>query len=52
MKRQRSWSQLKDQEKNPEKINNKTAINNLPDKEFKPLVVRMLTELGNRIDEQ
>ena len=27
-----------------------TEINNLPDKEFKALVLRMLTELGKRID--
>ena len=27
-------------------------INNSPDKEFKALVIKMLTELGKRIDEQ
>ena len=32
-------------------INNETEINNLPDKEFQALVIRMLTELGKRIDE-
>lgn len=26
-------------------------MNNLPDKEFKALVIRMLTELGKRTDE-
>lgn len=31
---------------------NKTKINNLPDKEFKTLIIRMLTERGKRIDEQ
>lgn len=31
---------------------NETEINNLPDKEFKAIVVRMLTEPGERIDEQ
>ena len=36
--------------KTPEKITKKTQINNLPDKEFKALVIRMLTELGKRID--
>ena len=30
---------------------NETEINNLPDKEFKALVIRMLTELGKGIDE-
>ena len=47
MKRQRWYSQFKEQ--NPEKTN-ETEIN-LPDKEFKALVIRMLTELGKRIDE-
>ena len=42
---------MKEQEKTPEK-NNETEINNSPDKEFKALVIKMLTELGKRIDEQ
>ena len=33
--------------KNPNEI----EINNLPDTEFKQVVIRMLTELGERIDE-
>ena len=33
-----------------DKAANKT--NNLPDKEFKALIIRMLTELGKRINEQ
>ena len=36
-------------EKNPEKISNKIVINNLPDKEFKTLVIIRLTELGKRL---
>ena len=36
----------------PEKTTNEIEINNLPGKEFKALVIRMLTELGKRIDEQ
>ena len=35
-----------------EKTTNETEINNLPDKEFKALVIRLLTELGKRIDKQ
>ena len=31
--------------------NNETEIKNLSDKEFKALVIKMLRELGNRIDE-
>ena len=40
-------SQLKEQKKTLK--NNET--NNLPDKEFNTLVIRMLTELGKRIEE-
>ena len=29
---------------------NKTKVNNLPDKKYKALVIRMLNELGKRID--
>ena len=44
--------QMKEQEnKNPEKSTDGTEINNLPDEAFKTLVIRMLTELGERIDE-
>ena len=39
MKRQRNYSQLKEQEKNTEK-NNEIEINNLPDKEFKTVVIK------------
>ena len=42
MKKQRNYFQLKDQEKTPEKINNET--NNLPDKEFTILVIKILTD--------
>ena len=42
---------MKDQEKTPEKINNKTEMNSLPDKEFKALVIGVLTKLGKRSDE-
>ena len=39
---------MKEQEKTPEKIHNDTEINILPDKEFKALVIKMLTELRKR----
>ena len=32
--------------------NNETEINNLPDKEFEELVIRMPTELEKKTDEQ
>ena len=50
MRRQRNLFQMKEQEKTPEKTTNETEINNLPDKEFKALVIRMLTALGKRKD--
>ena len=39
--------ETKEQEKKP----NETEINNSPDKELKVIVIRMLTELGKRINE-
>ena len=48
MKKQRNYSQLKKQEKNSEKIKFETEINNLPDEEFKALLINMLTEFGKR----
>lgn len=41
---------MKKRRKTPEKINNKTEINNLPEK-FKALVKRMLNELRKTTDE-
>lgn len=50
MKRQ-NYSQMKKQEKTPGKINKKkTEISSLLDKEFKTLVIKMSTELGERTD--
>ena len=39
------------QDKISEKALNKMEISNLPDKEFKVMVIRMLTELGRRMSE-
>ena len=50
MKWQSDYSQLKEQEKTPEKVKDEAEINTLQDKEFKTLVIKMLTELGKRID--
>ena len=52
MRKQRQMFQIKDQDKVLEKNPNETETNNLPDKEFKAIVIRMLTRLGKRIDEQ
>ena len=37
-------------EKTPENLNNETEVNNLLDRELKALVIKVLTELGKRID--
>ena len=43
---------MKEQEKKTwKKIHNEIKINNLPDKKFKALVIRTLTELGKRMYE-
>ena len=44
-------SQAREQDKIPEKGLNEKEISNLPDKEFKQKVIRMLTDLGRRMDE-
>ena len=51
MKKQRSMFLTKDQGKTSGKNLNDVDINNLPDKEFRVMVTKMLTELGRRMDE-
>ena len=46
MRRQRNMTQMKEQIKTPEKELNKMETSRLLDKEFKTVVVRMLSELG------
>ena len=43
--------QSKEQDKTSGKELNKTEISNLSDKEFKVMVIRLLTEPGRRMDE-
>ena len=49
--RQRNIFQMKEQDKNLQKELNKKEISNLPDKEFKVIVIKMLMELGRRMVE-
>ena len=42
---------VREQKRIPVKELNETEINNLPNKEFKQKVIRMLTDLGRRMDE-
>ena len=43
--------QVKEQDKTAEKNLNEMEISNLPDKEFKEMVIKMLTKLGRRMEE-
>ena len=50
MKKQRNYSQSKEQEKSPKKINNETGLSSLPDPEFRTEVIKMLKELRKIIN--
>ena len=50
MRRQRNRAQMKEQDKTLEKELRKMETRNLPDAEFKTLVIKMLNELRGRID--
>ena len=45
MKRQRVMSQMKRQDKTPEKQLNEVEIGNLPEKEFRIMMVKMIQDL-------
>ena len=50
MRRQRNMVQMKEQIKTPEKELNEMEISNLPDTEFKTLVIRKLKELSEDLN--
>ena len=50
MKRQRAMYQMKEQGKTPEKQLNEVEIGNLPEKEFKVMIVKMIQDLGKRME--
>ena len=50
MRRQGNMAQMKEQTKIPEKELNSMEINNLPDVEFKTLVISMLKELSEDLN--
>ena len=50
MRRQRNIQQMKEQGKNPPDLTNEEEIGSLPEKEFRIMIVRMIQNLGNRID--
>ena len=50
MKRQRAMYQMKEQDKTPEKQLNEVEIGNLPQKEFRIMIVKMIQDLGKRME--
>ena len=46
---QRVMSQIKEQDKTPEKQLNVVEIGNLPEKEFRIIIVKMIQDLGKRM---
>ena len=50
MKRNRIMSQMKEQDKSPEKQLNKVEIGNLPEKEFRIMIVKMIQDLVTRME--
>ena len=50
MKKQRNYSQVKEQEKSPEGTNNETDLSSLPDPDLEKEVIKMLKELRKIID--
>ena len=50
MRRQRNTQQVKDQDKNPPDQTNEEEIGSLPEKEFRVMRVKMIQNLGNRME--
>ena len=50
MKRQRAMYQMKEQDKTPKKQLNEVEIGNLPEKEFRIMRVKIIQDLGKRME--
>ena len=50
MRRQRNTQQMKEQGKNPRHQTNEEEIGSLPEKEFRVMIVKMIQNLGNRME--
>ena len=50
MRRQRNTQQIKEQGKNPPEQTNEEEIGSLPEKEFRVMRVKMIQNLGNRME--
>ena len=47
-----TMSQMKEQDKTPERQLNEVEIGNLPEKEFRIMIVKMIQDLGKRMEEK
>ena len=50
MKGQRTMYQMKEQDKTPEKQLNEVEIGNLPEKEFRIMIMKMIQDQGKRME--
>ena len=50
MRRQRNTQHVKEQGKNPPDQTNEEEIGSLPEKEFRVMIVKMIQNLGNRME--
>ena len=50
MKKQRSMYQVKEQNKTSEKQLNEVEVGNIPEKEFRIMIVKMIQDLGKRME--
>ena len=50
MKRQRIMYQMKEQDKTPEKQPNELEIGNLPEKEFRIIIVKVIQDIRKRME--
>ena len=50
MKRQRNTTQMKEQTRNTEVQMNEEEIGQLPEKEFRIMIVKMIKNLGNKME--
>ena len=50
MERQRAMYHMKEQDKTPEKQLNEMEIGNLPEKEFRIMIVKVIQDLGKRME--
>ena len=52
MRQQRNLIQTKEHDKTPEEEQSEVEIGDLPDKEFRVMIIKMFKELRRRLDEQ